>query len=384
MEFCRGGDLHQRLQALLGSSWQHGNPHEVRAAAAAAEASAATVAPGPDGTQLASPEKPAQEEELHARLISWFAQLCEAVSFIHSKGITHCDLKLENIFLTDPNDTLKIGDFGLSLQLRRRKFGATGATGTGGGPAAPDSAGKWGTASAVSKAAGTPMKAERPVLEPTGSQMWGSAHMGSRGTPHFMAPECWDDLCTYTPKVDVWSVGAILFVMLTGCNLLSHLETEDDGDEVFLGTLPVRSKAALLSAGGAAFDSAGAASPSPPARANGSSIALDGGEENANEMRGVEEEEEEEEETRLGSDSVSETEEWDYETQLDTALKKVRHHNARACLRLLLLPHPFAELACLCLFTINRKPYTPWSYTPGSYAPGSGPWSCAGQAGSVS
>ena len=49
--------------------------------------------------------------------MSWFAQLCEAVSFIHTRGITHCDLKLENIFLTDPDDTLKIGDFGLSLQV---------------------------------------------------------------------------------------------------------------------------------------------------------------------------------------------------------------------------------------------------------------------------
>ena len=45
-----------------------------------------------------------------------------------------------------------------------------------------------------------------------------------RGTPNFMAPECWEDYCTYTPKVDVWSVGAILYNMLTGVNLLSHLE----------------------------------------------------------------------------------------------------------------------------------------------------------------
>ncbi len=52
-----------------------------------------------------------------------------------------------------------------------------------------------------------------------------------------MAPECWEDNCTYTPKVDVWSVGAIFYVMLTGCSLLSHLEA--DGEEVFLGTLPV-------------------------------------------------------------------------------------------------------------------------------------------------
>ena len=56
-----------------------------------------------------------------------------------------------------------------------------------------------------------------------------------------MAPECWEDNCTYTPKVDVWSVGAIFYVMLTGSSLLSHLEA--DGEEIFLGTLPVKGAA---------------------------------------------------------------------------------------------------------------------------------------------
>lgn len=39
--------------------------------------------------------------------------LCEAVEFIHSKGIIHRDIKPENIFIKGP-DKIKIGDFGLA------------------------------------------------------------------------------------------------------------------------------------------------------------------------------------------------------------------------------------------------------------------------------
>ena len=39
--------------------------------------------------------------------------MLKAIKFIHSKGIAHRDLKLENI-LVDENFNIKINDFGLS------------------------------------------------------------------------------------------------------------------------------------------------------------------------------------------------------------------------------------------------------------------------------
>jgi calcium-dependent protein kinase len=93
-----------------------------------------------------------------AEIISY---LLKALGSIHNKAIVHRDLKPENILFSVPGDyqTLKLIDFGLSAHVvaKNRK---------------------------------------------------------SVGTPFYMAPEIIDG--NYSYKTDIWSVGVILYVLMTG------------------------------------------------------------------------------------------------------------------------------------------------------------------------
>ncbi|KAF0682859.1 Aste57867_25046 [Aphanomyces stellatus] len=90
----------------------------------------------------------------------YFQQICDAVQYMHSRGIAHCDLSLENV-LVDAHGVLKVSDFGLSMAIEKRRRHAVGKM-------------------------------------------------------FYMAPEMHTGQ-TYNPvKADVWSLGVMLFIMLTG------------------------------------------------------------------------------------------------------------------------------------------------------------------------
>jgi len=95
-------------------------------------------------------------------------QVAEAIHFAHEKGILHCDLKPENVFLCTPTPgerrkwTVKLIDFGLAASSRI----ATG----------------------------------EPIS----------------GTPEYLAPERLRGDGP-TPRTDIYALGVLLYEMLTGC-----------------------------------------------------------------------------------------------------------------------------------------------------------------------
>ncbi|MDB4983245.1 MAG: serine/threonine protein kinase, partial [Myxococcales bacterium] len=103
-----------------------------------------------------------------ARLGRAFAEAFEAA---HAKGIVHRDLKPENLFVqADPPDSIKVVDFG------------------------------------IAKLAGE-MQAAQVHKTRSGSVM---------GTPLYMSPEQCRDSATIDFRTDIYSLGCVLFEMLTG------------------------------------------------------------------------------------------------------------------------------------------------------------------------
>lgn len=92
------------------------------------------------------------------------ARVADALQYCHARGIVHRDLKLENLLLTDSSESaeVKIADFGLAKLISQSQAMATAC-----------------------------------------------------GTPGYVAPEILSQK-GYTEKVDCWSLGVILYIMLCG------------------------------------------------------------------------------------------------------------------------------------------------------------------------
>ena len=127
--------------------------------------------------------------EDETRLI--FGQLCLAVAYLHENNIVHRDLKLENVLL-DERCRVKLGDFGFTREFERGTFMETfcGTTGY----AAPE-------------------------------MLQGKKYQGPG-----VFREVFRDFMPKTfgvTEVDVWSLGIILYTLLTGT-----LPFDDDDEAV--------------------------------------------------------------------------------------------------------------------------------------------------------
>jgi serine/threonine protein kinase len=113
-----------------------------------------------------------------ARAVDYILQACEALAAAHRAGIIHRDIKPENLFLAriDEADSIKVLDFGISTgPLEGRIFG---------GPLSH-------------------RKLPDTLL----------------GTPLYMAPERVRNEPTVDQRADIWSLGAVLYELITARTL---------------------------------------------------------------------------------------------------------------------------------------------------------------------
>ncbi len=112
--------------------------------------------------------------------------ICEALQFAHDRGIVHRDIKPENLLL-DKEGRIKIADFGIARMLRvGQAFQPDDLTSNAGQAGKPDLRGIDLT--------------QESVL----------------GTPSYMAPEQRDRPASVDHRADIFSLGVVLYEMLTG------------------------------------------------------------------------------------------------------------------------------------------------------------------------
>ena len=110
---------------------------------------------------------------LVSEAVDYIIQACEGVGEAHARGIVHRDLKPENLFL------VKRGDWGIVKVL---DFG-------------------------ISKAV---------LVGPTSVDLSSSQTTSIMGSPYYMSPEQLRSTKSVDHRTDVWSLGVVLFELLTG------------------------------------------------------------------------------------------------------------------------------------------------------------------------
>jgi serine/threonine-protein kinase len=173
MRFVRGESLKEAVGRF------HGGPDR--------DSAGSEGEPGRVSSGSVSEPRGAQATPLtFRRLLSRFLDVCNAIAYAHSRGVLHRDIKPGNILLGPYGETLVV-DWGLAKVVGRDEPGASD-------PSA------------------------EPTLRPPSASGSGETIPGTAlGTPAYMSPEqAQGRLDLLGPQSDVYSLGATLYVLLTG------------------------------------------------------------------------------------------------------------------------------------------------------------------------
>ncbi len=180
------GNEHPNVVKLLGAFSDEQSLYEVMQYCSGGNLSTFILQHHPQGV----PEEEARK---------MFQQILDGVYYMHSKGVCHHDLSTNNILLDGDDNTCIIIDFGMSLRVPYSY--------------PDDPAGVTDDVTDIS------IGTNRRLIH---------THTFC-GKLHFVAPEIYQKADSFDgPAADVWSLGVILFVLLTG---KQPYERPDDNDQ---------------------------------------------------------------------------------------------------------------------------------------------------------
>lgn len=129
---------------------------------------------------------------LRRRLLRQLIDVCNTVAYAHSQGVCHRDLKPANILIGPFGETLVV-DWGLAKFYKD-----------------PNPLPK-------SRGAGLFKKSSDASIDDSSSPPLSRTHSDGAGTRGYVAPECYrEEPIVDWPRLDVYSLGAILYCILTG------------------------------------------------------------------------------------------------------------------------------------------------------------------------